>query len=232
MGKLFFHSPRVNRQVFIIASMLVSSALCMTLLKLRVANTPKFPHQYLAKNLFLAWLPVISALVSYNLRNSSRRLSWILVSVCACLWLVFLPNAPYLITDLVHLYPHGQFSYWYDLIMFFAFAWTGIFLGLVSLYLMQEVVNRIAGEMLSWGFVFIVSGLNGVGIYLGRFLRWNSWDLATQPAKLMDDLLEAIVHPLSHLRIFAFSGLFTLFLISSYLMFVAVTRFNHERDPN
>ena len=232
MGKTFFSSPHVNRQLIIIASMLISSGLCVALLASRVILTKRYTHAYLIWNLFLAWLPAISAFVSYNLHNSSRKLSWLLVLVCACLWLIFLPNAPYLITDLVHLHPHEKFSYWFDLIMFFTFAWTGIFLALVSLYLMQEVVSRIAGPKLSWGFVFVVTGLNSIGIYFGRFLRWNSWDLATQPGKLIDDLSEAIWNPLASLKIIAFSGLFTIFLLSSYLMFVAVTRFRHERDQS
>ncbi|HKX28596.1 MAG TPA: DUF1361 domain-containing protein [Blastocatellia bacterium] len=229
MGKKLFFSPQINRQFIVIASMVVSSVLCISMLAIRIVHTQRFTHTYLLWNLFLAWLPLVSALISYNLHLSSPKRTWLLVIFCACLWLVFLPNAPYLITDLVHLHPGGEFIYWFDLIMFFAFAWNGIFLGLISLYLMQELVDRVAGQLLSWGFVLIVSFLSSFGIYMGRFLRWNSWDLATQPAELVGNLLDGVWHPYGHLRTLAFSLLFTLFLTSSYLMLVAVTRFNHVR---
>jgi uncharacterized membrane protein len=231
MGKMSFFSPRVNRQFIVIASMIMSSVLCISLLSMRIIRTERQTHLYLVWNLFLAWLPLISAIVSYNLHHSSRKLSWLLVVLCAGLWLVFLPNAPYLITDFVHLQPGRDFIYWYDLIMFFAFAWTGIFSGLISLYLMQEIVARIAGQALSWAFVLIVSILSGFGIYVGRFLRWNTWDIWTQPGELIGNLMDGVWYPFGHLRTLAFSGIFTLFLVSSYLMLVAITHFRHERDP-
>src|SRR5262249_53541710 len=153
MKKMLFSSPSINRQMMVIASMIISSGLCLALLTVRVVYTHSLTYAYLSWNLFLAWLPVISALVSNNLHQGSLKRSWFLAALCACLWLIFLPNAPYLITDLVHLRPHYDFSYWCDLIMFVSFAWTGIFLGLISLYLMQELVGRIAGGLVSWIFV-------------------------------------------------------------------------------
>ncbi len=95
---------------------------------------------------------------------------------CAALWLVFFPNAPYIITDLLHLSAQDGVPVWYDLILLSAFAWTGAMLGMISLGLMHVLVARVAGGAWSWIFVLGVLMLSGFGVYLGRFPRWNSWD--------------------------------------------------------
>lgn len=223
-------SSYLNRQFVVVISMALSSLLCLSILAMRMFYTSSFRYSFLVWNLFLAWLPVVGALTSYNLSRRSSKRSWVPVILCAGLWLVFLPNAPYLITDLVHLKTRNDFSYWFDLVMFISFAWTGIFLGLVSLYVMQEVVKRVASLWASWLFVVIVIGLSSFGIYLGRFPRWNSWDVATQPTILMADIWERVTHPFSHLQTFAFSGLFSLFLLTTYLMLFAATYLKGEQE--
>ncbi|HYE72884.1 MAG TPA: DUF1361 domain-containing protein, partial [Blastocatellia bacterium] len=205
-------------------------SLCISILGVRMVYTGSYRYIFLVWNLFLAWLPVVGALTSYNLSNRTSKRVWLPVCLCACLWLLFLPNAPYLITDLVHLKARNDFLYWFDLVMFISFAWTGIFLGLVSLYLMQEVVKKVASVWASWVFVVIVIGLSSFGIYLGRFPRWNSWDIATQPTILMADIWERVTHPVAHLQTFAFSGLFSLFLLTTYLMLLAATYLRNERE--
>ena len=225
-------SSSIQRQAIVIISMIISSALCLSILALRMFYTHSSTYSYLAWNLFLAWLPVVGACISCNLRLWSSKLAWLPITLCACLWLIFLPNAPYLITDLVHLKPRGDFSYWCDLVMFVTFAWTGIFLGLVSLYLMQEMVERRAGSVVSWIFVLMVTVLSSFGIYLGRFPRWNSWDVAAQPTGLAADIWDRLWHPFAHLQTFVFSGLFALFLTTAYLMLVAVTYLRPDRKTD
>jgi uncharacterized membrane protein len=219
---------RSSRQLVVIAAMIFSSGLCVSLLTIRFVHTHSYTYAYLIWNLFLAWMPMISAFVAYNLHQKSVRSSWVWVCVCAGVWLVFLPNAPYLITDIVHLRPRDNFAFWFDLIMFVTFAWTGLFFGLISLYIMQGLVSRIAGPAVSWVFVLVVSALSSFGIYLGRFPRWNSWDVVTQPTDLLTDIGERIRHPFANLETFAFSGLFTLFLLSVYFMLIAVTNLRSE----
>jgi uncharacterized membrane protein len=144
------------------------------------------------------------------------------------MWLLFLPNAPYLVTDLIHLRPHEDAPFWFDLIMLSAFAWTGFFLGLVSLILMQEVIRKAAGTIASWLFVFAALGLSSFGIYLGRFLRWNSWDVFFNPLQLLADIAVRLRHPLANLQTYAFSILFGLFFLSVYLMVVAMSHLRQE----
>lgn len=213
---------RNYRQIAVVVSLVFATALSLGLLGLRVAYTRGFDYVTLGWNLFLAWLPLLFALAAYNVYKQRSRLSWLVVVGCAAIWLLFFPNAPYLLTDLVHLQSSRGVPFWYDLILVVAFAWTGLFLGLVSLYLMQALVRRAAGGPASWLFALAVSGLSGFGIYLGRFLRWNSWDVFVSPAALLADIVERLRHPLAHYQTFAFSALFSLFFISAYFILVAM----------
>jgi uncharacterized membrane protein len=219
---------RWYRQIAVLASMALSSALCMSMLTARVLYTRDGTYTFLAWNLGLAWLPLISAFIAKSFHQRPHIVFRLLLVGCSCLWLTFLPNAPYLITDLIHLRPRHELAFWFDLTMFIAFAWTGLLLGLVSLYWMKQVVRHIAGAWTSWVFVLVVSGLCGFGVYLGRFQNWNSWDIVTNPTELLLDIWQQVRHPIANYQTFAFSGLFALFLITAYLMLNVITRLPQE----
>jgi|SRR6266498_5381552 len=104
----------------------------------------------------------------------------------------------------------------------------GVFLGLISLYLMQEIVRKAAGNSASWWFALGVLALSSFGIYLGRFMRWNSWDLFLNPGKLFADVTEQVQDPLTRLQAFAFSALFAGFFLAMYLTLVAITHLQQE----
>ncbi len=215
---------RSSRQLGVLASLAFASLVCALLLGARVLYTWTLGYMGLAWNLVLAWLPLLIALLAYRFHRRSSRSSWLLVGVCAFLWLLFLPNAPYLLTDIIRLQASRHVPIWYDLILVISFAWTGTLLGLASLYLMQQIVRRSLGTGLSWLFAVIVVALSGFGVYLGRFPRFNSWDLFTNPLDLLSSVWGQISHPLANWHAFAFSGLFSLVFISVYLVFVAMTR--------
>jgi uncharacterized membrane protein len=219
---------RNYRQIAVVGSLVFATAISLGLLALRIVYTRELDYANLGWNLFLAWLPLWFALAAYNVYKRSSRLSWVVVVGCAVVWLLFFPNAPYLLTDIVHLRSSHGVPFWYDLIMVVAFAWTGLFLGLVSLYLMQSLVRLAAGGAASWVFALAVSGLSGFGIYLGRFLRWNSWDLFFSPLSLLADIAERFRHPLAHYQTFAFSAMFSLFFISAYFILVAMMHMQKE----
>ena len=222
---------RQYRQLAVLASLVFASAVCAGLLALRGIYSHSLHYSYLAWNLFLAWLPMLAALAAYNAYKRRARLSWLVVAGCALTWLLFFPNAPYLLTDILHLQPRADAPFWFDLLLLLAFAWTGVFLGLVSLFLMQALVRRAAGAAASWAVALGVLGVSGFGIYLGRFLRWNSWDVFFSPASLLLDILAQLRHPLLNARTFVFSALFSLFLISAYLMVVALIHMQVEALP-
>jgi uncharacterized membrane protein len=219
---------RRYRQLAVLASLAFASAICLALLAVRVVYADNRSYSFLSWNLLLAWLPMLCSLFAYNAYKRRGRLSWLVVAGCALAWLLFFPNAPYILTDLMHLRPRPDAPLWFDVLLVIAFAWTGLFLGLVSLSLMQALVRRAAGTLASWGFALGVLSLSGFGIYIGRFLRWNSWDVFLSPGGMLADLLDAAQHPLLHARSLVFSGLFSLFLLSAYFMFFALTHLQME----
>jgi uncharacterized membrane protein len=228
MFKLTRGFLRNYRQMAVIASMILTTGLCVAILGLRIAHSNNFGHLGLLWNLFLAWLPMLSALVAYNLYRRRSPFGWVVIGACALIWLLFFPNAPYLLTDVMHLQPLSDAPYWYDLILVVAFAWTGSFLGLISLLLMQALVRKMAGTLAGWIFALGVLGVSGFEIYLGRFLRWNSWDVFVNPAPLVSDIIQQLRHPLANFQTYVFSILFSLFFICAYLMLVSVTQFQSE----
>src|SRR5215216_7720890 len=138
-------------------------------------------YGFLIWNLFLAWIPFIIAYFTYIL-TLNRKWIYIVIPCAAFLWLIFFPNAPYILTDFQHLaYPAGDLPVWYDVMMLIWFAFTGLLLGMVSLFLMQEIIRREFGRWLGWAFVAMVAALSSTGIYAGRFLHWNSWDIFSDP---------------------------------------------------
>lgn len=180
-------------------------------------------YAFFVWNLFLAWIPYgFSLLVAaLDTRWPGR---WWLLPIPFLFWLVFFPNAPYIITDLLHLEERGGAPMWYDIGMFAIYAWTGCFLAVVSLNTMQGITKRYIGSAGSWLFVASIVILSGLGIYLGRFLNWNSWDLLTQPQLVLGDLVHQILHPIRYARIYGVTLMFASFLLVCYLTFVSVER--------
>ncbi len=178
------HSSRARVLVF--ATLALSTAFCLALLAVRPRIVGSFGHVYLVWNVFLAWIPFAVALVISE-RGKHRRAGVGQVALVGA-WLVFLPNAPYIVTDLIHLPSSGGNPLWFDAMTYLAFAWTGLVLGLVSLLLVHRTVHRALGPVWGWVLVTGAVALCGVGIYLGRFLRWNSWDVVTNPGGLVTDL--------------------------------------------
>ncbi len=217
-----------HRQVAVVATLAFATAVCVAMLAVRILYSDSSAHLHMLWNLFLAWLPMLAALTVYNLKKRDQRPAWLLIAPCAFLWLIFFPNAPYMVTDLLHLRPWGNIPLWYDMLMLSAFAWTGIFLGLVSLYLMHTLVRRSAGVAGGWLFALFVLALTGFGVYLGRFPRWNSWDLLFNPEILLTDIWSRMRDPLAHPRTIVFSGLFSLCVTAIYLMLSAMIHLRPE----
>ncbi|HET9905023.1 MAG TPA: DUF1361 domain-containing protein [Anaerolineales bacterium] len=174
-------------------------------------------YAFLIWNLFLAWIPFIIAYITYT-APLRRQQIYIVVPVAAFFWLIFFPNAPYILTDFQHLAGVWRdVPVWYDVMLLLWFAFTGLLLGIVSLFLMQEVIRREFGHWVGWGFVAIVVALSSTGIYMGRFLRWNSWDILRNPAGIALFTFERIQDP--SLQSIGFTGLFGAFFLFLYITF-------------
>src|SRR5512133_412284 len=166
---------------FLLASATVFS---VAIWRVRSDYSGTYHYHFLIWNLFLAWIPFMISYVTYTARLNRKQIYFV-IPLASLFWLIFFPNAPYILTDFQHL--AGQWRdlpVWYDVMMLIWFSFTGLLLGMVSLFLMQEIVRREFGRWMGWGFVAIVAGLTSTGIYAGRFLRWNSWDIFSDPKDL------------------------------------------------
>lgn len=141
-------------------------------------------------NLFLAWFPLGVALILRDLRASGFRNRWLLLGGLG-LWLAFLPNAPYIITDLFHISHIPYPLLWFDTLSIFLFACTGLLVGLYSILVVHRMVRPRIGQRAAWVLILLSQGLSGFGIYLGRFGRWNSWDILTRPSLLTQAIVRA-----------------------------------------
>ena len=202
--------------VFVVLA--VGTAMCIALVAGRSVYSHTHHFQFLVWNLFLAWIPLVLAALIYRMAaRRGGRVRFIVVPA-AVVWLLFFPNAPYIVTDLVHL---GQFTdnvpSWFDVMLVTWFAWTGLLLGVVSLRLMHELVARARGATAGWAFVVLVTVAGSFGIYVGRFLRWNSWTVFQAPLPLVDTGWDRVSQPDAGELMLGFGVLFALLFLFVYV---------------
>jgi uncharacterized membrane protein len=190
------------------------SLVAVGLVGLRFRATGSHDHLWLVWNLALAWIPFGLALAIHD--GHRRGSPGPVLAGLGVLWLLFFPNAPYILTDYVHLDAHAAAPIWYDALLISAFALAGLMLGFVSLYLVQAVVRDRFGAPVGWALAIGAIALSSVGIYLGRFVRVNSWDVVTDPSFLIGIARLRLADPLGNPRLIAVSVLFTTFLTLTY----------------
>lgn len=217
----------LSRRLFLIfLALLLASILTTTMVVVRIVYTGHYSYLFLVWNLILAWLPFLFALVVVAFRRSQ-----LLLGMFGLLWLLFFPNTTYLVTDLIHLRHYDFIPIWYDAIMLFAFALTGLMLGLLSLYFVHAVVQSHFGTVWGWLFVLITAVLGGVGVYIGRFMRWNSWDVFTNPVTLFNDLAFNLLHPDLLLKALVTTGMLTAVFMVAYVILFLLPRISIEPVP-
>jgi uncharacterized membrane protein len=216
--------------VLLVLALMMASAICDAMIVARVLRTEEVKHAFMPGNLILAWFPLIFAI---GVRASVRLPSGIGVpSALACcgLWLLFLPNAPYMVTDIMHYRVTSELPVWYDAIMLGSFAMTGVMLGALSLYLMHELAERLGGVILGWLFAASSIAASGVGIYFGRVLRWNSWDAVRSPSLVVEDAMVLVRHPVEYQAAWALIILSSAFFWSAYVVLWGATRLEFNND--
>jgi uncharacterized membrane protein len=200
-------SHRTKLHLLLLASTLFGVAMVIV----RAYFSGTLSYTFLVWNLFLAVIPFgISTLLS------RFKTPGIVFYPLVFLWLLFFPNAPYVLTDLIHLRPY-YVPLWYDLLLLLSFAWTSLMFGFVSLADMQRLIRERFNATVGWLFATAALALGSFGIYLGRFLRWNSWDVIAKPKGLAWDIVERVANPLEHVGTFGFTVLLTAFLLLAYL---------------
>lgn len=227
LRKLAAHKNKFTMFLLLMAA----SAVSVLLEGVRMGRSGNTQYGFLLWNLGLAWIPFILATLAYVLASARKPILYLLILAFAAAWLVFFPNAPYILTDFQHLSNSVDgIPVWYNVILLIWFAWTGLLLGLVSLYFMQEIVARLFGNMASWLFVVVVTWLSSFGIYVGRFMRWNSWDTWSQPMPLIHDLWDEVSHPLLNKEAYGFTLIFTLLFLFIYVTLVVFGKVTGERQ--
>jgi uncharacterized membrane protein len=193
----------------------VTGGLAVLLLGARFLQTRSLGYSFLAWNLFLAWIPFeVSRWIARMPLES--RLERVKLLPFFLLWLLFFPNAPYILTDFVHVH-HYDRHHLLEIALVGTHALCGLLLGLVSLRNVQLAVTRACGCLAGEATVVVSSLLAGLGIYCGRILGWNSWDVLTDPRLLFGKLFAALFNPRNHVGAIAFSAFFGAVLLFSYL---------------
>jgi uncharacterized membrane protein len=202
--------------------LLLSSLMACAFLIFRFFYSATNNYSNLLWNLFLAWLPYIfSVLASSTFRSKPKH--WLLITFLGILWLVFFPNAPYIVTDFYYLDPRPPVPLWFDISLIALFAFTGCFLAIASLRSIHIIIEKVVGKVFGWLFALFSLGLASLGVYLGRFSRYNSWDILFNAKPLLREIIDNLINPLDNLGFLGFTMMFTTILMVCYLMFVTAS---------
>ena len=176
---------RLRQRMGLTAYLFSISLFCVFLYLARYYATGKTDYLFLNWNLFLAIIPWI---ITSNIRlKEGGKTNWFVLVITIGTWLLFFPNAPYILTDLYHLKFNHSAPIWFDHVLIISFAWTGLIFGFLSLMDIESLLSRWMKPWLLKSCVAILLFISAFGIYLGRFLRWNSWDLINKPFNLLYD---------------------------------------------
>jgi uncharacterized membrane protein len=195
--------------------LMVSCAFSCLLLCVRIFITGDMTYLFLVWNLFLAFIPF--AITQWLPGNSRFMQSKMKMAVVLFVWLLFIPNSFYILTDLFHLDKFDSAPKWFDLLLIFSFAWNGIVLGILSIRRTEIILESITGRSFSLFIIFIVMSLNAFGIYIGRYLRFNSWDILTQPFSLFKEMFEVLFHPLRNKMEWGMIAVYAVFMTVLYI---------------
>lgn len=198
--------------------LLLLSAFCFSLQLFRMLFTLNLNYIFLPYNLLLAWIPLLFA---QAFSKSGSRTKMFLLSAA---WLLFLPNAPYIITDLLHLKPRDNWPFWFDVFLLYSFALTGLLTGIVSALLVYGKLKTTFKPITARAVLIASILLCGYGIYMGRYLRWNSWDALLNPLDILADTANRLLHPHIYLRTYGLTLLSSVLIWLVFKVFESLTQ--------
>jgi len=205
-----------------LAALVFSSCASIGILAVHIISTHSFIYWYLGWNLLLAWLPLLFVIL---LRRSLAYHPWLALRpmVWTVLWLAFLPNSFYIVSDLLHLQSVSTTDLLYDTVMMVSFMLNGLLLGYISLYQVHlELKKRLISVAWTNGLISLSLVVCSFAIYLGRDLRWSSWDLIVNPQGILFDISNQIIDPLHHLQAFTTTLMFFVLLGTFYLVICSI----------
>lgn len=207
--------PLVKSANRLVVSLVVMCLVAIFLLVFRILSSDSTRYLFLIWNLFLAVVPVLFAywlvvrLKNHNWKNPKQ----LLITIA---WFLFLPNSFYLVTDFIHLRETFEASLLYDAVMFTSFAVSGLILGFISVFLVHKEISRRFSPIKASSIIVGVLLACSFAIYLGRFTRWNTWDVLFKPAGLLFDVSDRVVNPIAHYETYATTLIFFVLLTSMY----------------
>jgi uncharacterized membrane protein len=179
---------------------------------------------FLIWNLFLAWIPYWIALFLDFFSRLKKTPSIFTMVFLIIIWLLFFPNAPYIITDLLHLEDRFIVPHWYDLMLIVSFAWTGLILGYCSLFEVQRYLEQHFKPWIVWGIISTAICLSGFGVYMGRIQRWNSWDIMIHPYAMVKQEVHILTNPFDYLNTLGMAVVLSGFLMIGYMTLNAMRK--------
>lgn len=194
-------------------SLALSIAFSALLIVARIIYTGEGTFIFLVWNLFLAWLPYAFTNAAQKIEKWKTGKRFVFLFM---VWLLFIPNAFYIITDLFHLGYHDGAPIWFDLLLILSCAWNGVLLGLLSVRQMEKMMQRYLPKSNELFFIFPIMCLNAWGVYIGRYLRFNSWDVITNPFALIADMFDMLIHPFQHINAWGMVACFSVFMTLMY----------------
>lgn len=175
------------------------------LLAFRILYSGSLAYAFFAWNLFLAFIPLILSSALLKSERDYRQLGLFIT------WILFFPNALYIITDLTHLKERAGIPLWFDIIVAFSAALNGLLIGFTSLYQIEIFLRSRLNAKKTKTILYICLLISCYGVYIGRFLRWNSWDVFFSPFRFIDDVAQPFISPLQHPRTWAMTIILFLF---------------------
>ena len=220
---------RYRHRLFTIGVLVVSTLVSLAQLIMRWIVTGEPMYHYLVWDLFLAWIPFWIAVAIYgmHIRGCGNRT----LLAMGLVWLLFFPNAPYLLTEFTHLGArHGKHAgrWWCDLVLIIGFAWNGLMLGLVSLLAIHSVLRDRIGARRALRITVGAIALGSFGVALGRFDRFNSWDVIGRPIALAAGIADELLRPFAHRTLFVATVLLFMFLSLAYAVIYALAKMNDD----
>jgi uncharacterized membrane protein len=205
---LNFSFQKIVAAFFVFAGIMIAA---------RVIYSGEYKFLFLVWNLFLAWIPF---LVSTQFKKMQQKPLGKQAAIFL-LWFIFFPNALYIVTDLIHLDSKTNIPRWYDVVLLFTSSMLGLLMAFVSLirlerFLLQKYRHRVVDVLM-----FFILFFGSFGVYLGRFLRWNSWDIVSNPFNLLHAVAVRFIFPLQHLRTW---GITVMLTILFYLLYLTIKK--------
>lgn len=226
------HYPR---KIYLIITLCVATLIALVSVYNIQTPAGNRPYLFIFWDTFLAWVPVgLAVILDVLFSYTRKRIRVLLLIIVGAAWLFFYPNSPYLVTDLLHVFARYSFdptkrfwsdiAFWQHLFTIFTIAMLGLLLGAYSLFSVQHLMRISFGVMASWIFAVLVLVLSSFGIYIGRFIRWNSWDVIMQPGHILQELIVMFTDRSKLYHIVSFCKFMFMVLFISYVLIYVITK--------